>query len=294
MVPSILPSPVTIPALGCLVVVETVRRERAQLEEGAAGVDEAVDPFADRELAALAVAGDGAFIAAGATFGQRLLPGAEVVDESGHRRLVGPDVVGCGFEPGSEDGHRSDHRRPTEPTVVLRRRGAMVRLTAVLVLALAAVGCTTTPVASSPPMATGSPSPSASLPASPVPTAPLDDPLLTLTTRGGECPDGACMSVVVIERTGRVHDLEPAPAERGAVRPDVMLALQAAVDAADFASIKSHPFTGECPVNFDGQEQIYEFSTDAGVERIASCEVEIDPEHPLFTTVEAALATLPR
>jgi hypothetical protein len=40
--------------------------------------------------------------------------------------------------------------------------------------------------------------------------------------------------------------------------------------------------TRECPVNFDGQETISEFGATTGVERIATCETEVDPDHPLF------------
>ena len=49
-----------------LVVVKAVRRQRVQLEERAARVEEPIDPLADRQLAALPVAGDGALVAAGA------------------------------------------------------------------------------------------------------------------------------------------------------------------------------------------------------------------------------------
>ena len=54
----------------------------------------------------------------------------------------------------------------------------------------------------------------------------------------------------------------------------------------------SHPFTGECPVNVDGQEIIYEFGAPSGTERIASCEVEVDPGLPSFAAVQAALAAV--
>jgi hypothetical protein len=47
-------------------------------------------------------------------------------------------------------------------------------------------------------------------------------------------------------------------------------------------------------VAFDGQETIYTFATASGVERIASCEVEVDPSDPLFVAVSAALATVDR
>ncbi len=98
----------------------------------------------------------------------------------------------------------------------------------------------------------------------------------------------------MIERSGRVHQVDPEPLEMGTARPDIIVALTAAVDGADYDAIRSVPFTGECPVHVDGQEIIYEFATDTGVERIASCETEVDPGHPLFAAVEAALASLPR
>ena len=53
--PSTTPMPVTIPARGRVAVVELERGERVQLEERGAGVDEAVDPLARRELAARAM-----------------------------------------------------------------------------------------------------------------------------------------------------------------------------------------------------------------------------------------------
>ena len=68
-----------------------------------------------------------------------------------------------------------------------------------------------------------------------------------------------------------------------------MQALNAAIAATDFAALKAKPFTGECPIAFDGQELIFEFATLAGTQRLASCEVDIDWGHPLFIAVAAAL-----
>jgi hypothetical protein len=115
-------------------------------------------------------------------------------------------------------------------------------------------------------------------------------PLVTITTRGGECPEGACGSTVVVERDGRLRQTAPGDVILGQVPGEVLTALDGAIRTADFDVIRARPFTGECPVNFDGQELIYEFGAPGGVERIASCEVEIDPNHPLFKAVEAALA----
>jgi hypothetical protein len=115
-------------------------------------------------------------------------------------------------------------------------------------------------------------------------------PLVAVTTRGGECVDGPCGSTTVIERDGRIHQTAPAAAELGTVPVEVLSALDAAVKATDFGVIRSRPFTGECPVAFDGQELIYEFGAPTGVERVASCGTEIDPDNPLFAATTAALA----
>jgi hypothetical protein len=114
-------------------------------------------------------------------------------------------------------------------------------------------------------------------------------PLVTVTTRGGECPEGACGSTLAIERDGRVVQTAPESVVLGEVPPETLALLDGMIRATDFAVIRARPFTGECPVNFDGQEVIYEFGAPAGVERVASCETEIDPDHPLFVAVREAL-----
>jgi hypothetical protein len=117
----------------------------------------------------------------------------------------------------------------------------------------------------------------------------VSGPLLTVSTRGGECPAGPCGESVVVERDGRVHSAAKPPNELGKVPAEAMAALTAAVNQTDYAAIKSHPFTGECPVNFDGQELIFEFVVGSTTQRIASCEVDIDWGHPLFVAVGVAL-----
>ena len=124
--------------------------------------------------------------------------------------------------------------------------------------------------------------------ASLLPTSTL--PLVTVTTRGGECPAGACGSTLVVERDGRLRQTTPEELLLGQVTPDALAVLDGAIKTADFAAIRSRQFTGECPVNFDGQEIIYEFGAPDRLERIASCETEIDPDHPLFQAVDLALA----
>jgi hypothetical protein len=114
-------------------------------------------------------------------------------------------------------------------------------------------------------------------------------PLVTVTTEGGHCINGPCGSTIVIERDGRVHQAAPAEADLGDLPGELLTALDAAIKTTDFDVVRARPFAGECPVAFDGQEWIYEFGGPGGVERVASCETEIDPAHPAFAATTAAL-----
>ncbi len=150
-----------------------------------------------------------------------------------------------------------------------RLRGSAASLAA---LALALVGCSS----QAPPV---TPSPS------PAPTGVL----LTVTTRGGLCPGGPCEESIFVERDGRVHQAAKPPNDLGVVPADALAALDQAIGSTDFAAVRSHPFTGQCPTAFDGAEFIFEFGAPSGLERIASCEVEIDYGSPLFVAVVNAV-----
>jgi hypothetical protein len=123
----------------------------------------------------------------------------------------------------------------------------------------------------------------------PVPVAVAPGPLVTVETRGGECPAGACGTTVILERDGRVHVAAKPPNELGVVPPADLAALAAAIASTDFAALRSHPFTGECPTAFDGQEIIFEFRPPGGVERISTCEVAVDFGLPVFVAVSTTL-----
>ena len=112
---------------------------------------------------------------------------------------------------------------------------------------------------------------------------------LTIETRGGECPDGACGSAITIEADGRV---QRGSGPDGARRRDQAVDLEALrieIDQANFARSRAGRSPATCPTAFDGQETIYTFHVATGDEQIASCEVAIDPAHPLFVAVAAAL-----
>jgi hypothetical protein len=114
-------------------------------------------------------------------------------------------------------------------------------------------------------------------------------PLVTVEMLGGLCPAGACDNSVILERDGRVHAAAKPPNDLGQVNGQAMTALTAAIRATDWAALKAHPFTGQCPIAFDGQEFIFEFAVGTGTQRIASCEVDIDWGSPLFVALGVAL-----
>lgn len=117
----------------------------------------------------------------------------------------------------------------------------------------------------------------------------VDGRLVTVEAHGGHCPEGECRRVFAIESDGLVHQLEPHDVEVYRVSEKTIDAYRAALSITDFKVLRSRPFTGDCPTAFDGTELIYTFATPSGPERIASCEVEIDRQAPLFVAVDAIL-----
>jgi hypothetical protein len=93
----------------------------------------------------------------------------------------------------------------------------------------------------------------------------------------------------VIEADGRVRQTEPEAGEISQVTAESIDVLQTAIDITDFEAIRSRPFLGTCPTAFDGQELVYTIATPHGPERIASCDVEVDPQAPLFVAIHAIL-----
>lgn len=116
--------------------------------------------------------------------------------------------------------------------------------------------------------------------------------LLSVKAVGGLCPNGECESTTIVHRDGHFSIRVGRDAPRnGQVPLEAVDRLAAEIARADFPRIKSVPFTGTCPVAYDGQELIYTFPTAAiGEQEIASCKVQIDTASPLFQAVEAVLS----
>jgi hypothetical protein len=119
--------------------------------------------------------------------------------------------------------------------------------------------------------------------------APNQGPLVTVESRGGLCPTGTCAATVILERDGRVHQAAKPPNDLGVVPADTLAALESAIRTTDFTALRSHPFTGECPTAFDGQETVFEFRIPGGTERVSTCEVVVDFGSPLMAAVSNAL-----
>lgn len=117
--------------------------------------------------------------------------------------------------------------------------------------------------------------------------------LLTVKLSGGHCINGQCETVREIATDGAYAVADGTGAQTsGTLDPALLDELKAQIAQADFAQIKAQPFTGTCPIAYDGQEATYTFHTAAGAETFSSCEVGIDPTSPLFVTVERALARM--
>jgi hypothetical protein len=129
-----------------------------------------------------------------------------------------------------------------------------------------------------------------------VPSLVASGALFSVETRGGMCAPGPCGTIIFVERDGRVHQAAKPPNDLGIVPPATLAVLDAAIRTTDFAALRSHRFTEQCPTAFDGQELVFEFGAPGGVQRIATCEVAVDLRSPLFATALSALApflTLP-
>jgi hypothetical protein len=119
-----------------------------------------------------------------------------------------------------------------------------------------------------------------------------DGPLVSIDAHGGHCLEGACGAVTTILRNGRLTIEGSGDPVTDAVDPSRLATLAAAVDSADYARITAVPFEGLCPTAVDGMELTYTFHP-AGRAPVtfSSCEVAIDPAHPLF---RALFVNLPR
>jgi hypothetical protein len=133
----------------------------------------------------------------------------------------------------------------------------------------------------------------AAIPAVPA-DAPAPEPVVLLVkaeARGGLCVAGTtCESSITVMSDGTwsrvVND-----AERTGTLPDARVAALAdAVERTELAT--APPFTGTCPIAYDGQEHVLTWLQDGLPVTVASCEHEFDPTDPLVIAAAELSAEL--
>src|SRR5262245_8387756 len=136
-------------------------------------------------------------------------------------------------------------------------RSSLLTLLLVAAAVVAACGSAASGGASpSPASPAASPQPSVAV-ASPSEPAAAPDVTIQVETTGGMCIDGPCGSTVVISSDGSVKQTAPKAKDLGTVSQPTLEALLTEVEQADFDAIKSHPFIDTCPIAYDGQQFIY-------------------------------------
>jgi hypothetical protein len=114
----------------------------------------------------------------------------------------------------------------------------------------------------------------------------LNPVLVPDETSGGECPPGPCGFRAEIRRDGTVVRSD---GRAQSVDEQTLAQLTEQVAVADWDAILSKPFEGECPKNFDGQEETYTFNVVPEPVVVASCTVAIDPQQDPFRLVGGIL-----
>ena len=114
----------------------------------------------------------------------------------------------------------------------------------------------------------------------------LNPVLVSYEASGGECPQGPCGFKAQIFRDGRVLRSDGMPQT---VDAQTLADLTRQVESTDWDAILAEPFEGECPRNFDGQEETYTFNVAPEPVIVASCTTLVDPQQDPFRTVGGIL-----
>jgi len=105
-----------------------------------------------------------------------------------------------------------------------------------------------------------------------------------ISSSGGLCPTGPCGGRTTVFADGRWESLS----EKGIFDRAQVDQLRQEIQSADFAMIKSHPFTGECPEAYDGSSTTYVFYIGDRTEVLSTCKYEL-PDTVPFTTFRKLL-----
>lgn len=154
-------------------------------------------------------------------------------------------------------------------------------------LTLAACGVAAQPTAQTDTTPVASPA------GSPAPKIGANAPILTIRTRGGMCVNGECWSEKQINVDGSFTAADSTGAKtQGSLDAARVAELTQQIAATDFDQLKAQPFTGTCPIAYDGQEYVYTFQTMSGQQVIESCAVGIDENSPLFQNIAGLIEVI--
>jgi hypothetical protein len=122
---------------------------------------------------------------------------------------------------------------------------------------------------------------------------PIEGFLVTVTTFG-DCPQGVCDEMIIIESNGLVRRPGSDP-PLGSLSPEILQALTSAIETTDFEKLRNEPWEDLCA---DGAAEpglaMYDFFAEAGLQRVVACGTEIDRSHPLFVALADTLRAVGR
>lgn len=111
--------------------------------------------------------------------------------------------------------------------------------------------------------------------------------LLSIRREGGMCAAMGCFSEVAVLSNGTYRYADSLPKQRtGRLARGEVRRFQQRIANANFEAIKARPFTGTCPLAYDGPETVYTFRSGDRVEVLRSCQTQIEGSNPLFQQAE--------
>lgn len=112
---------------------------------------------------------------------------------------------------------------------------------------------------------------------------PIKDPfLLKVRKTGGMCRLNSCDRELTILRDGTYRYADATKTGTGRLSRKTFTRLKQRLSRLNLEQVRSKPFTGTCPIAYDGPETLYRFLIGNTVEEVSDCKVAIDPRDPLF------------
>jgi hypothetical protein len=111
--------------------------------------------------------------------------------------------------------------------------------------------------------------------------------MLTVTSSGGLCPQGACGSELTIRSDGRWTLREGAHANSGRIDQAQTVKLARQIAHARRDELVSGPFTGTCPTVYDGEQTVWKLYRTDRMIVLDSCADEFRTDARLFMVVES-------